>query len=181
MGEELKSIPGYPHYKATPDGRIWSEYSKKFLAQNKRKDGYRQVVLCEGGKQTQSYVHRLVAMTFVPNPENLPQVNHIDENKANNAASNLEWVTAQANIKWGTRTKRMVETQTLEGLRESATYARSFRLRKVRNLDTGEVFNSIADACRKYGIKNHANIVSACTGRHHTCNGFRWEYVEEVA
>lgn len=181
MGEELRDIPGYPHYKATSDGRIWSDYSGKFLAQNQRKDGYKMVMLCEDGKKHRLYVHRLIATTFVPNPGNFPQVNHIDECKANNAASNLEWVTAQSNIKWGTRTERMVKTQTLEGLRESAAYARSFRLRKVRNLDTGEVFNSIADACRKHGIKNHANVINACTGRHHTCGGFRWEYVEEVA
>ena len=181
MGVELRGIPGFPHYKASADGLIWSEYSNKFLAQNKRKDGYRQVLLCEDGKKIQSYVHRLVATTFVPNPGNLPQVNHIDENKANNAASNLEWTTAQNNIKWGTRTERMVKTHTLEGLRKSADHARSFRLRKVRNIDTGEVFDSIADACRKHGVKNHANIVNACTGKHHTCNGFRWEYVEEVA
>lgn len=60
--------------------------------------GYLHVILCLGGKRLQISVHRLVALAFIPNPENKPQVNHIDCNKKNNLVNNLEWVTNRENI-----------------------------------------------------------------------------------
>ncbi|WP_198652743.1 HNH endonuclease [Escherichia coli] len=91
---------GYNHYCATYDGRIYSLYSNKFLHPNvQKKTGYAMVTLCEGGKKFQVLVHRVIAMTFVDNdnPSVKTQVNHLDGNKLNNAAWNLEWTTPEEN------------------------------------------------------------------------------------
>ena len=94
--KNLKDI-GYPHYAATVDGRIYSLYSKKFLSENKKLGDYKAVTLCEDGERKEETVHRLIAKAFVPNPNNLPIVNHIDGNKSNNHYTNLEWTNIREN------------------------------------------------------------------------------------
>ena len=92
-------IVDYEGYYITTDGRVWSEKSKKFLSQFPHKNGYLLCDLYHDGKRKQHKIHRLVALTFIPNPENKPQVNHIDGNKANNHIDNLEWASAKENTK----------------------------------------------------------------------------------
>ena len=92
-------IVDYEGYYITTDGRVWSEKSKKFLSVFPDKDGYLLCSLSHEGKSKPHKVHRLVALSFLPNPENKPQVNHIDGNKANNHIDNLEWASAKENIK----------------------------------------------------------------------------------
>ena len=73
------------------------------------KSGYYRVILSKNNKSKNYLVHRLVAQTFISNPNNLPQVNHKDENKMNNNVDNLEWCTRSYNCQYGTRTKRIAE------------------------------------------------------------------------
>lgn len=75
--------------------------NEKFLSLRCNKKGYLQVGLSKNGIRKQFTVHRLVAQTFIPNPNNLPQVNHKDENKTNNCIENLEWCTAEYNCNYG--------------------------------------------------------------------------------
>lgn len=65
-------------------------------------NGYLHVLLCKNGKYITHNVHRLVAETFIPNPDNLPEINHKDENKENNCVDNLEWCTRKYNMNYGT-------------------------------------------------------------------------------
>ena len=182
MGERvMKPIPGFPHYMAVDDGTIFSLYNNITLKSHASDTGYLQVTLCENGKRHQVNVHRLIALAFIPNPNEYPVVNHKDESRDNNRPENLEWCTYKYNNNYGTCKKRQIETVGIENLRKSVNHARSFRLRKVVNLDTGKQFNSIMDACRYYGIKHHGNLSMACQGKYHTCGGYRWAYVEEVA
>ncbi len=81
------------NYVARKDGRVWSKDRRMYLTQYNTR-GYKTVHLFEGSK----YVHVLVAQTHIPNPDNKPQVNHMDGNKTNNHISNLEWVTQSENI-----------------------------------------------------------------------------------
>ena len=71
--------------------------------------GYEYVHLCKDGKHYNAKVHRMVASAFVPNPMGKPEVNHIDEDKTNNCADNLEWVTAKENSRHGTKAERVAQ------------------------------------------------------------------------
>ena len=97
----MRDIPEYENlYAATEDGRIFSYKTNKFLKPCKDKDGYLVVGLYKEGTRKICKVHRLVLLTYLPNPGNLPQVNHIDQCKANNALSNLEWCNAAYNVNY---------------------------------------------------------------------------------
>lgn len=85
------------NYLIYPDGRVWSKRANKFIVGDKNNIGYKRVILYPSKKKY--FIHRLVAIHFVPNPDNKPVVNHIDGNKENNLYSNLEWVTRSENDK----------------------------------------------------------------------------------
>lgn len=83
----------------------------RILRPAKDKGGYLQVTLCKEGKTTRCYIHRLVADAFLPNPENLPEVNHINEDKTDNCVENLEWCTRKYNANYGTGAQRSAKKQ----------------------------------------------------------------------
>ena len=86
-------------YEVTSDGKIFSNVgNKKELKGKINKYGYKMVVLHVNGKQIYPNLHRLIANAFLPNPHNLPEVNHKDGNKQNNCVDNLEWVTTRQNL-----------------------------------------------------------------------------------
>lgn len=91
--ENWKDVIGYEGlYLVSDMGQVKSMYTKKIMSPGDNGRGYKFVSLAKCGRKQRFYVHRLVAMAFVPNPENKPQVNHMDCNKWNNSANNLEWV-----------------------------------------------------------------------------------------
>lgn len=99
QGYQIKDIPGWEGlYACDTEGHVYSYRTNKFLSPSKNKRGYLHVTFTKDGKRYDYRVQRLVAMTFIDNPENKEQVNHIDGNKLNNCIQNLEWVTAEENI-----------------------------------------------------------------------------------
>lgn len=117
MKEIWKEIPDFKDYQASNLGniRVLDKYVNSGIKNNKKvkrkgkvlkqhnKLGYYEVCLTKNNKKYFLKVHRLIAKTFIPNPNDLPQVNHKDENSLNNCLNNLEWCTAKYNANYGLR------------------------------------------------------------------------------
>ena len=128
----MRDIPGYEGlYAATRDGRIWSYRSKKFLSSSGEENNYQVVCISVNNKITTPYVHRLVAMAWLPNPDGYAEVNHINHKKDDNRVSNLEWCTKNYNL----------------------SHRRTWRKGPVRCIETGVVYKCMHEAARANGIK----------------------------
>lgn len=108
---EFKIISDYPNYMVNDKGDIYSCVTNKILKQQFDSYGYKIVHFHSNGIDKTLSVHRLVALTFIPNPKNCPCVNHKDENKTNNCVENLEWVSWAENNNYGTRLQRAVKSR----------------------------------------------------------------------
>ena len=104
--KEWTSIPGFPNYAINKNGEVLNVKRNRKLATYKDKDGYFRVNLWRSNEMHSFILSRLVAIVFIPNPEGLPEVNHIDEDKTNNRVDNLEWCDRKHNINHGTRTEK---------------------------------------------------------------------------
>ena len=166
-----RDIPGYKGaYIAYDDGRIGYPHRTDFLKPTPTNGGYRRVTLYknEGGKTTRKsfMVHRLVAMAFIPNPQNKPQVNHINGNKSDNRVENLEWCTATENMIHSVKT----------GLRDMTCCTNATKKKVVQSTIGGEhikTWDSMSDAARELGLKV-SNISHCCSGRINTTGGYKW-------
>lgn len=174
MEEVWKSIDGYDgRYEISNFGRFKSYAQDKTVGKIKygspQKKGYLAVSLQnnEGHKVTKK-IHRLVAEAFIPNPDNLPQVNHKDEDKKNNHVNNLEWCDNTYNHNYGTRNNRA-------GLKNRCHPLTSKRIYSIDKDGNVEHFGSILEAKRIYGF-SHGNIIRALKGRCNTANGREWYY-----
>lgn len=180
MIEIWKDIEGFEgRYQVSSLGRVqsldqqcWNGHvfflkRGRVLKQKLGTSGYMKVSL---GKGNDRYVHRLVAGAFLPNDEQLPQVNHKDENKINNSVENLEWCTSLYNMHYG-----------------NAVAVREEKLKKthignrrpVVNLDTGAVYHSVIEAAEKEGV--HYMSISCCIrGKTKSAGGRRFAYHQEA-
>lgn len=171
MADEIwKDIKGYEGlYQISNLGRVKSlgngnsnKSKLKIMKTTLNHKGYPMISLCKDGVSKKFSVHRLVAEAFIPNPDNLPQVNHIDEVKTNNRIDNLEWCTAEYNVKYGTRTAKTskpILQITLEN--------------KIINL-----WGSIRSVENILGFDN-SNIQKCCKGKHNHSYNYQWKYLDD--
>ena len=197
MEEIWKDIKGYEGlYQVSNLGRVKSlprlMFNGKGYFMSKEKilklgtaNGYKRVTLCKNNEQEPFLVHRLVAEAFIPNPNNLPQVNHkIDdfEHRSDNRVENLEWCTAEYNSNYGTHNEK-ISKATKGKKRESMKGDKNPSARKVKCVTTGEVFNTMKEACEKYKV-NTSHMCDCCKGKRKsagkhpvTKEKLIWEYV----
>lgn len=162
--EIWKTIIEYPNYEVSSEGRIRNTKTGRVLKFGKTKTGYLQVVLYKDRKAKYFKVHRLVASIFIPNPENKPQVNHINGIKTDNRVENLEWSTNSENQKHAYRT----------GLKFRSDGAGSPKQR-VRCVETSQTFESQTSAGKYFGCCGSSISSSIHTGCR--CKGFHFELV----
>ncbi len=174
MAEEVwKDIPHYEgRYLISNQGRVFSLLTKKYLSVQQRDDGYLTIKLSNAkGKRKHEYIHRLVALAFIDNPNNYPEVNHKNEIKTDNRVENLEWCDREYNINYGSR---------IERVSKKLTNYEQFS-KEVQQLKDGQVlatYPSIKEAERVTGIYN-SNIVKVCQGKRKTAGGYQWRYKQE--
>ena len=171
--ENWKEIAGYEGlYEVSDMGRVKSlNYKRtrkeKILKPKKSHGGYLNVNLCKDGHVKTVRIHRLVATSFIQNPNNLQTINHKDEVKTNNAVSNLEWMSQKDNNNYGTHNKRVSEALS----------------KQVQMFDkfTGELlatFPSLMEAERVTGIDD-GNISKCCLGKLKSAGGYVWKHLSE--
>ena len=157
----MVSVENYSGYGITENGQVWSYKRNKWISQRYDKYGYLRVTLMNDDKKMKTeLVHKLVALAYIPNPDGKETVNHRDENKENNCVSNLEWMTRQENLNYGTR-----------GQRQSDKVSKP-----VRCIETGIIYKNARVAAKEIGIGD-CNIYYCLNGKRKTAGGFHWERV----
>ena len=195
MEEIWKDIKGYEGlYQVSTMGRIRSidrfvnsregrqkPIKGKLIKIFRNRGGYLQVNLWRNMKYKTYLVHRLVATTYIPNPLNLSQINHIDEDKENNRIENLEWCDAQYNNNYGTKPERISEKR--KGMtmpRHAVLVSKRKRSKHIiqMDLDGNEIMGWLSghDCERETGY-DQGLIGSVCNGKYRQAYGYRWKYV----
>ena len=163
--EELYQVSNWGRVKSLPrNGTV--KYAR-ILKPGTNRYGYLYVNLCKDGKVKTFTVHRLVAEAFLPNPDNLPCINHKDECKTNNNVDNLEWCTNEYNINYGTRTERMSKSK-INGKRSKTVLQYTLDGQFVREWPS-------AMECDRNGY-DQGNVSACCRGELKTYKNFIWKY-----
>ncbi len=175
--KDINEFKGY--YQVSNFGRIKSLFRyvkvkngfrsvpEKILKPKIDKDGYLHVVLQKDRKSRYLTIHRIVADTFIDNPNNLPHVNHKNENKQDNRVENLEWCTEQYNCNYGTRNLRRAESQSKEVCQydKDGNLIATYKNTKIASENTGIV---------------RFNIINVCNNRRKVAGGYVWKYRKEM-
>ena len=170
MQEVWRDIEGYEDwYKVSNLGRVKSINNRKILKTNFNKDGYERVSITKDHTTQTFLIHRLVAKAFISNPNNFPQVNHIDGNKNNNKVSNLEWCTASYNVKHAFVHKLRKNKKGIENKLSKPICQYDIKGNFIK------LYGGIREAERITGIKNQS-IIKNLKGIYKTAGGYKWEY-----
>lgn len=184
-GEIWRPVVGYEGiYEVSNKGRVKSLIrGKGILKPSRHPNGYMSVELFRGKepKSKRKTIHRLVAMAFIPNPNNLPFVNHRDESRDNNCVENLEWITHRDNLMYGTAPQRRMAhidytdpkraeiaringkavSKPVDQFTRSGEFIQSFESAKAASIATGT---------------SHSHLLECCMGKLETSGGYIWKY-----
>lgn len=164
MEETWKDIKDYEGmYQVSNLGRVKSLKKNIILKMNKCSSGYYNVSFWKNGKEKKKLIHRLVAEAFLDNPDNLPVINHKDENKTNNSVENLEWCTYYYNFHYGSGKEKM----SIANSKPVYQYTISGELVKK--------WDSATDVYKELGWLN-TTISKCCRGKQATSHGYIWQY-----
>lgn len=152
-------------------GEHLGKYKGRIRKPSKDNDGYLHVKLSCQCIQKAFMIHRLVAEAFMPNPDNLPEVNHINEDKTDNRVENLSWVSHIQNINHASRNQRVAET--LKNRSDCSKRVAQYTLGGV----LVAIYPSIMEVYRQKGY-NSASISMACNNKRKSAYGYYWNYLD---
>ena len=153
-------------YSVSTEGEVRKDTTNYILSQSSQQD-YKFVTLLINGQQKRMRVHRMVAMTFIENPDNKPYVNHINGIRYDNNVENLEWVTQSENIQHAVRTGLM------QNGRKKAVIQYNL------NGDRMATFESASEAARQTG-GSQSKITMCCKRQRETANDYQWRYYDDI-
>ena len=161
----------YPYF-ITRDGRIWNEKTERYLKAQPNPKGYLVVRITVDKVKHSFKIHREVAKAFIPNPDNKPQVNHIDGNKNNNTVENLEWCTNEEN------TRHAIKNGLWKNVFKASQTTNEARKKKIKavNIETKEeiTFDSIAEAERYFDSRHITDVLK---GKRSHAKGYNFFYL----
>jgi len=169
MEEIWKSVKNYEDtYQVSNLGRlkrIYKNRPEKILKSVKGSFGYLYHSMCVNGKSKTIRLHRIVAESFISNPNNYPEINHIDGNKENNVFSNLEWCTRSYNMKHAyNKGLVIISDETRDKIRNILRKKGGTTTKKVINTETEEIFNSIKQAAKSINVVS-STLCAMLSGR----------------
>ena len=171
MRKEIEEAAGIYIYD---DGRVWNEKRQRFLSTSLDEKGYMKVSLWVNKKVRTLKIHRLVAKYFIPNPYNYKEVNHKDEDKTNNRASNLEWCDRKYNVNYGSRGKKASQSM--------LNNSQSKRILQYdKNGNFVKEYPSAHEAARQIGkalVHGNQNISMCARGKTETAYGYVWRFAD---
>ena len=153
-------------YSVSTEGEVRKDTTNYILSQSSQQD-YKFVTLLINEQQKRMRVHRMVAMTFIENPDNKPYVNHINGIRYDNNVENLEWVTQSENIQHAVRTGLM------QNGRKKAVIQYNL------NGDRMATFESASEAARQTG-GSQSKITMCCKRQRETANDYQWRYYDDI-
>ena len=149
---ELEGYEEFTGYGITSCGRVWSFKTNRFLTPCRDKKGYLRVHITNGrGKGTAAKIHRLVALAYIPNPDGLETVDHIDGNKEHNYTNNLRWLS--------------------RGENKSRSWSKP-----VKCIETGQIFNSVTIAAEEMNLEK-SHVSQVCNKKRNHTGGYHFEFV----
>lgn len=167
IDEMWKDIPGFNGaYQISNYGRLksYKQHKERLMSLHPNRYGYVEKQLYKNNKYINKKIHRLVAEAFIPNPDNLPEVNHKDGNKQNNCVNNLEWCTPKEN-NWH---------------RYHVLHKCWSSDKRVLCVETEVIYSSITSASQATNIDG-GSISKVCHNKRKTAGGFHWRFEDELS
>ena len=152
----MRDVKGYEGlYAVTSCGKVWSYRRQKFLTLSDNGEGYLYVNLIKNGEYKRCRIHRLVAEAYIPNPDNLPEVDHIDNDKTHNYVNNLQWLSHKDN-------------------------SRKSKNKPILQFDLDGNFIREWECAADVGSQISKGINDCLKGRKKSAYGYKWKYKEDI-